>query len=106
MQGDLGERPLDVVNTTLVGICQGASLALLDPDVVELASMCIDRDVDFTQAVLLADVGEHHARQLVPAFELPCAAIAVVFVDDALEFIARKHAAQLRATFGPICPVG
>jgi hypothetical protein len=95
MHEDLGELLVDAVITPLVGICQSASRALLDPEGVELACMCIERDVDVPQTVLLTDVGEHHARQLVPAFALPCAVITIEFVDDALELIARKQAQEL-----------
>ncbi len=59
---------------------------------IELVCVYIQRDIDVTQAVLVADVGERHARQLVPASKLPSAMIDVVFVDDALAFKARKQA--------------
>ncbi len=54
--------------------------------------MCIERYIDVMQAVLVANVGEHHAGQLLPASKLPSAMIDVVFVEDTLAFMARKQA--------------
>jgi hypothetical protein len=45
-------------------------------------------------------VGEHHAGQLMPAFEFPGAVIAVVGVDDALEFIAGNQTQELAEHIG------
>jgi hypothetical protein len=53
--------------------------------------MCVERDVDTTQAIFLAGMGEHHAHQLMPAVEVLGAGITVVFVPDALHFIARQQ---------------
>ena len=70
---------------------KGALGTLLNTDVAELARMGIEHDVDITQAVFLADMGEHHAAQLEPAFEVPGPIITVVLVHDALGFIARQQ---------------
>jgi hypothetical protein len=51
--------------------------------VVELARMCVERVVDITQAIFLADMGEHHAHQLMPVFEVFGPIIPVVFIRDA-----------------------
>jgi hypothetical protein len=96
----LANSLVDAVVAPLVGIGQGRARALLDADVVQLGSVSIDGHVDVAQAALLADVREHHAGELVPALEVLGAMIAMVFVDDTLELIARQQLQELGKNVG------
>ena len=62
---------------------------------VQFVCMCIEGNIDVTQAVLLADMSKHHAGQLMPALKALGAVVAVVFVNDTLKFITRQKTQEL-----------
>ena len=67
----------------------------MDPDVVKLVGMCVERDVDVSEAIFLPDVCEEDARELIPALESSGSVVSVVLVDDALELISWQQTEEL-----------
>ncbi len=84
-----GKFLVNPIVTPFIGICQSRLWTLLEADVVELAGMCVERNIDIAQAAFLPDMSEDHAGQLVPALEMPAAIIPVEFVHNTLEFVSR-----------------
>jgi hypothetical protein len=64
---------------------------LLDADMIELARMSVQRDVDIPEAVFLTDMRKYHASKLIPAFKSSGSVVSFVFIDDALELVPWKQ---------------
>src|SRR5687768_11955863 len=76
----------------LVGIGQrGASDPSLKTAVIELGTLCSQAGFDIAQAVAIRQLDRGHGRKLIPTRKLSNAAVAVVSVDAATEFVVREE---------------
>ena len=93
MRGGIGEIQLSMLLEQILAPDQyAANVATKESsaDVVEFAGMSIERHINVTQTVFLANMGENHSSHLMPAFKFLGAVVTFIFVDNVLKFISRQ----------------